>query len=148
MPRARESLLLAALALAACGGPRDERTDSRAGRADSGAENAVPDSVAEFLLAAAATDFHDHGPEGPLRVRDVRVGLRDAPEGEGRYVLCGEFRPAQEDGGWTPFATIRTSDYEQWIGAQSAGFCQDSTVVWDDGGDRSASLQGRLDSLR
>src|SRR3546814_971194 len=49
-----------------------------------------------------------------------------SPDGEEQYMLCGEFLPAQEGGNteWTPFATIKTSDYEQWIGAQAAGFCE------------------------
>lgn len=47
-----------------------------------------------------------------------------------------------------PFATIKTSDYEQWIGAQAAGFCKHSPVIWDEAGDLSPSLQSRLDALR
>jgi hypothetical protein len=47
-----------------------------------------------------------------------------------------------------PFATIKTSGYEQWIGAQAVGFCQRSSVIWDKAGDLSSSLQSRLDSLR
>ena len=72
------------------------------------------------------------------------------PSGEEQYMLCGQFLPAQEGGNaeWTPFATIKTSDYEQWIGAQAAGFCQHSPVIWDEVGDLSSALQSRLDSLR
>jgi len=72
------------------------------------------------------------------------------PSGEERYMLCGQFLPAQEGGRveWTPFATIKTSGYEQWIGAQAAAFCQASSVTWDNEGDLSSSLQSRLDSLR
>jgi hypothetical protein len=47
-----------------------------------------------------------------------------------------------------PFVTIKTSGYEQYIGAQAAGFCQDSSVTRDQLGDLSSSLQSRLDSLR
>jgi hypothetical protein len=72
------------------------------------------------------------------------------PSGEEQYMLCGQFLPAQEAGKaeWTPFATIKTSGYEQWIGAQAARFCQDSSVIWDKVDDLSSSLQSRLDSLR
>jgi hypothetical protein len=72
------------------------------------------------------------------------------PSGESQYILCGQFLQAQEGGKaqWTPFATIKTSGYEQWIGAQAAGFCQGSSVIWDTVGDLSSSLQSRLDSLR
>jgi hypothetical protein len=72
------------------------------------------------------------------------------PGGEAQYLLCGYFLPAQESGKaeWTPFATIKTSGYEQWLGAQAAGYCRASSVIWDTVGDLSSSLQSRLDSLR
>lgn len=106
--------------------------------------------VVEFLLTASATDFHTHRPPDPVRFRDVRVGHVMTAGGQERYMLCGLFLPAKDGANaeWTPFATIKTSDYEQWIGAQAAGFCQDSTIIWDEVGDLSPSLQNRLDSLR
>jgi hypothetical protein len=72
------------------------------------------------------------------------------PSGEEQYMLCGQFLPAQEGGNaeWTPFATIKTSGYEQWIGTQAADYCQRSAVIWDKEGDLSPSLQSRFDSLR
>jgi hypothetical protein len=65
-------------------------------------------------------------------------------------MLCSQFLPAQEEGKaeWTPFATIKTSGYEQWLGAQAVRFCQDASVIWDTVNDLSSSLQGCLDSLR
>jgi hypothetical protein len=108
------------------------------------------DSVVQFLLTAAATDFHTHRPPDPVRFREVRIGHVMTPSGEEQYMLCGQFLPAQEGGNaeWTPFATIKTSGYEQWNGAQAAAFCQRSSVIWDKEGDLSSSLQSRLDSLR
>lgn len=72
------------------------------------------------------------------------------PGGKEHYALCGQFLPAQEGSkaDWTPFATIKTSGYEQWIGAQAVGFCQGPEVIWDKEGDLSSALQSRLDSLR
>jgi hypothetical protein len=72
------------------------------------------------------------------------------PGGEEQYMLCGQFLPAREGGKaeWTPFATIKTSGYEQWIGTQATGFCQGSSVIWGEGDDLSSRLQSRLDSLR
>jgi proline iminopeptidase len=107
------------------------------------------ESVVEFLLTSAATDFHNHGPAG-VRVRGVRMGHATASGGEERYRLCGEFlaAPARGQAEWTPFATIKTSGYEQWMGPQAAEFCGErASVVWDEAGDLSASLQSRLDSL-
>ena len=65
-------------------------------------------------------------------------------------MLCGQFLPVQGEAKaeWTPFATIKTSGYEQWTGTQAAGFCQGSSIVWDKVGDLSSALQSRLDSLR
>jgi hypothetical protein len=104
----------------------------------------------EFLLTSAATDFHTHRPPDPVRFRDVRLGHLTTDSGEEQYLLCGQFLPAEggADAEWTPFATIKTSDYEQWIGGQGAGYCEQLPVVWDEVGDLSASLQSRLHSLR
>ena len=148
------TVLFAALVLAAC---------STAPITNSGSQAVSPtqvlapelqkasiDSVVQFLLTAAATDFHTHRPPDPVRFREVRIGHVMTPSGEEQYMLCGQFLPAQAGGKaeWTPFATIKTSGYEQWIGAQAAAFCQGSSVIWDKVGDLSSSLQSRLDSLR
>lgn len=137
------AVLFATLVLAACNTSRVTPGESRA-------VSPALEPVIEFLLTAAATDFHNHRPPDPVRFRDVRLGHLMTDSGEKRYMLCGQFLPAQEagDAEWTPFATIKTSGYEQWIGAQAAGICQHSPVVWDDVGDLSASLLSRLNSLR
>jgi hypothetical protein len=137
------AVLFAMLVLAAC-------STSRVARSDSQAVSSALEPVVEFLLTSAATDFHTHRPPDPVRFRDVRLGHLLTDSGEERYVLCGWFLPAQggANAEWTPFATIKTSGYEQWIGGQGAGFCQQSPVVWDDVGDLSSALQSRLDSLR
>ncbi len=113
-------------------------------------QKASIDSVVQFLLTAAATDFHTHRPPDVVRFREVRIGHIVAATGEQQYMLCGQFLPGQGGGkaDWTPFATIKTSGYEQWIGARAAGLCQDSSVIWDKVGERSSTLQSRFDSLR
>ena len=148
------TVLFATLVLAACSTTPVQRGESHAVSPTQvpapELQNASIDSVVQFLLTAAATDFHTHRPPDPVRFRDVRIGHIMTPSGEKQYMLCGQFLPAQEGGKaeLTPFATIKTSDYEQWIGAQAAGFCQGSTVIWDKVGDLSSSLQSRLASLR
>ena len=110
---------------------------------------APTDSIAEYLLTSAATDFHDHSSPRPARFRDVRLGHFMNAKGEVHYVLCGEFLPARAGAAeWTPFATIRTSHYEQWLGPQATAYCNGPSVAWDTAGDLSASLQSRLDALR
>jgi hypothetical protein len=79
----------------------------------------------------------------------VRIGHVKTSSGEDQYLLCGHFLSTREAGNaeGTPFVTIKTSGYEQYVGAQAeATYCQRSSVIWDEG-DLSASLQSRLDSL-
>jgi outer membrane PBP1 activator LpoA protein len=148
------AVLLATLILAACSTAPVKRRESQAVSPNkvlaSELQKASMDSVIQFLLTAAATDFRTHRPPDPVRFREVRLGHVMTLSGEKQYMLCGQFLPAQEEGeaGWTPFATIKTSGYEQWIGAQAAGFCQGAAIVWDKVGDLSSSLQSRLDSMR
>ncbi|HMD69922.1 MAG TPA: hypothetical protein VKF41_01190 [Bryobacteraceae bacterium] len=108
------------------------------------------DSLIQLLLAEAASDFHSHRPPSVAHIRDVRIGHVTTADGAKQYMLCGEFLPARREGKaeWTPFATIKTSGYEQWLGAQAANLCQRSTVIWDSERDLSSSLQTRLDSMR
>ena len=101
------------------------------------------DPVVKFLLTSAASDFHERGPKGPLRFRDVRVGHVMA-DGKESYRLCGEFLREGDNAEWTPFATIKTSGYEQYIGPTT--YCSGS-ITWDTP-DLSSSLQTQLDSLK
>lgn len=96
----------------------------------------------QFLLDAAAAEFHAHGPK-PVRFRDVYFGY--AATGEKLYRICGHFQTSESEN-WVPFATIKTSDYEQWVGGQSAGFFQDPAVIWDKAHDLSSSLMAKLET--
>src|SRR5438034_6613665 len=148
------AILFTTLGLAACSTAPVTRSESQAVSPTQvlapELQKASIDSVVQFLLTAAATDFRTHRSPDPVRFRDVRIGQVMTPSGEEQYILCGQFLPAQEGGKaeWTPFATIKTSGYEQWIGAQAAVVCQGSSVIWDKVGDLSPSLQSRLDSRR
>lgn len=106
------------------------------------------DLAIQFLLTAAATDFHAHPPAHTISFRNVRIGHVKTPDGENQYMLCGEFLPLQADGKaeWTPFATIKTSGYEQWLGDQALGLCQRRSAIWDKG-DLSSSLQSRFNAV-
>jgi hypothetical protein len=108
------------------------------------------DSPVEFLLKSAATDFHAHRPPAVERFRDVRFGHVMTPVGAKQYQLCGEFLPQQREGKaeWTPFATIKTSGFEQYLGVQAASWCQGSQFVQDRDEDLSSTLQNRLDEMR
>lgn len=135
------AVLFATLVLAACGAAPATRADAQA---------ASP-AVVQFLLTSAAKDFHAHRPPGPVSFRDVRIGHVKTSSGEEQYMMCGEFLPTQEAGQaeWTPFVTIKMSDYEQYVGAQvGAIYCQPPGVIWDAESDLATALQSRLDSLR
>lgn len=103
-----------------------------------------------FLLASAAAEFHKSSNPAPERFREVQLGHYKTESGEEQYVLCGEFLPQRESGKakWTPFATVRTSDYEQWIGAQSESFCRHPGIKWEGNPDLTPSLKLRLEALR
>ena len=135
------AVLLAILVLVSCSATPATRDQSQV-------QNAPMNPPVEFLLTSSATYFHTHPPH-PVRFRDVRTGYIMSPDGTRQYILCGEFLPAQERGKaeWTPFITIKTSGYEQWVGAQAASLCERSSIVWEKG-DLSSSLQSQLDSLR
>ena len=113
-------------------------------------EKAELDSMVQCLLTSAATDFLTHGPAGPISFRDVRLGHIISAGAEKQYRLCGQFMRTQPEtrAQWTPFATIKTSDYEQWIGGTAAAFCQDSSMIWNNVGNLSSLLESRLESLR
>ncbi len=142
---------LVTLLFAACSttpAPRGQLQPASPGQVS--ASDGQLDSVIQYLLAEAASDFHSHRPPSVAHVRNVRLGHVATPDGAKQYMLCGEFLPAQREGKveWTPFVTIKTSGYEQVIGAQAADLCHRSTVVWDSEANLSSSLQTRLDSMR
>ena len=103
-----------------------------------------------FLLASAASDFHKNASPAPERFRQVQLGHYKTESGEEQYVLCGEFLQQSEGGKakWTPFATVKTSSYEQLIGAQSKSFCRHSGMKWEGNPDLSPSLKLRLEALQ
>ena len=61
--------------------------------------------------------------------------------------MCGEFHAAGK-AEWTQFATIKTSDYEQWIGGTGGSFCSNPSVTWDEGRDLTADLQKTYDAAK
>ncbi|HEU4879583.1 MAG TPA: hypothetical protein VFT21_09020 [Gemmatimonadaceae bacterium] len=106
-------------------------------------------STVEFLLTSAVTDF-SHMPALPpsVRFRDVRTGYTTTSEIGKQYRLCGSFSPALDGkDGWTPFVTIKTSGYEQYLGAQAVSECTREGITWDKR-DLSSLLQSQLARIR
>lgn len=144
------TVLFATLVLTACSTTLATRSTPPAVSPAPELQKASLDSMVQFLINSAVTDFHTHRPPDPLGFRDVRIGHIMTPSGEKQYRLCGQFLAAHEGGTaeWIAFATIKTLGYEQWNGDQAAVFCQGSSVIWDEVGDLSSSLQSRLDSMQ
>lgn len=139
----RFSVVLAALTLAGCGSTAGTRTDVKAVKSTHSL-GATPQrtSVAtalEFLLTSAAADFHAHPPAEAVRFHHVHIGHEMTSGGDEQCMLCGEFSSAKSTGNSerTPFATIKTSGYAQWIGSQATGLCQRNSLVWDSNKDLS-----------
>lgn len=108
---------------------------------------AIDPSITDFLVGSAASDFRSHPPY-PAQVRDVRVGSLTTQDGETLYLMCGEFQPDADAGqvGWTQFATIKTSDYEQYTGVGAEDWCERPSITWAQ--DLTSSLQSQLDAGR
>ena len=147
-------IALLTLVLAACSTTPVSQSQSQAASPGQGLASEEPkpstDSPMEFLLRSAATDFHAHRQPVVERFRDVRFGHVMAQAGAKQYQLCGEFLPQQREdkAEWTPFATIKTSGFEQYLGGQAASWCQRSQFVQAGDEDLSLTLEKRLDSMR
>lgn len=104
------------------------------------------ETVKEYLLSSAASDFYEHQPPFPAKFRKVRLGK---DKKNSMYRLCGEFFPTSEDGKvkWTGFVTVKTSRYEQYLGSGTT-YCSDPKIIWAKTGDLSSTLQKRLDALK
>lgn len=135
--------------LAGCGSDQAPRSQPQAANT-APAQRASSEPPEQLLLAASAKDFHAHQPPYPARFRDVRFGHIVRPDGTKLYLLSGQFQPTQAKGEpeWTPFATIKTSDYEQLLGVQAKSYCEQTSIVWEEQKDLSSSLKSQLDSLQ
>lgn len=102
-----------------------------------------PPETAQTLIAHAAGDFREHMKPVPTDVRRVRLGHLAATDGHARPVLCGEFRTGPKSP-WTPFATIQTDPYEQWVGGSATGYCKPPTFKPAGGPDLSGALKQHL----
>lgn len=148
------TLLIFTLVLISCNSTSDNRNiNSSQSSPDSSRfsekQNTSIDSVVHFLLDASAKDFHDNQPPIPVSFRNVQVRNLIGPNAENHYMICGQFlaQDKQSKDEWTSFATIKTSGYEQWIGTQSLGYCQDSRSISYKINDLSSALKSRVDSL-
>ena len=89
----------------------------------------IPDSIVQFLMTSAISDFQNHQPPTPADFRNVKIGYIASPKNENIYVMCGEFL-SKDNNEWVDFTTIKTSGYEHYIGTTQ--YCQNTTFVLKD----------------
>ena len=100
-------------------------------------------AVVEFLMTSSAKDLMSSGGNLPTAIRAARIGYF-AESGKGHFLLCGSFKSGPgPKAKWTHFATIKTSDYEQWLGGTAKAYCEQRTIKWYSG-DHSAALMQKL----
>lgn len=112
--------------------------------------NDTLDAIVQSLLEASSRDFYTHQPPLPVAFRNVKLKFLVKADVGKVYMLCGQFL-AQDDPTrekWTDFATIKTSDYEQWIGSNAAAYCQDAEEIPYGASDLSSALKSRVDSIK
>jgi hypothetical protein len=101
------------------------------------------DSILQFLLTSTVNDFHIQRPSDSIRFRDVYFGHNIGSTGNNLYMLCGKFLSVKgENTEWIPFVTIKTSDYEIYLGETI--YCQKFIQIIK--GDLSTLLQNRFDA--
>jgi len=94
------------------------------------------------LLASSAADFKAHS-QPVSDVRHVRVGEYGAKSGDPHLLFCGEVLLAGASA-WLPFATIKTSGYEQWLGGSSATYCEGDDTTWQADLDLTSAMKRDL----
>lgn len=111
----------------------------------------IPDSITQFLISSCASDFQQQSQTDAIQFRESHNGYLKTSNGKKLFCLCGQFKSTTTDkqDKWIPFATIKTSGYEQYLGPQALAFCNDSTMVWDSGNnDLSLALEAKLAYLK
>jgi hypothetical protein len=112
--------------------------------------NDTLDVIVQTLLEASSNDFYRNQPPLPVDFRNMQLKYLEKANGERNYMICGQFlaRDGQNQEKWTNFTTIKTSDYEQWIGSNAVAYCQEAKDVSYNTSDLSAELKNRVDSLQ
>jgi hypothetical protein len=103
------------------------------------------DTLVPAIIALSANDFYKNQPPAPMAFKDVKLNYIKKPSGEELYILCGIF--VTSDQKETPFATVKNSDYEQWIGTNALTYCQESQEILYTKEDLATALKAKFDAL-
>lgn len=110
------------------------------------AQTAKLDSIVATVINVSASDFYKNQQPAPVDFRDVKLKYIKKPSGEELYILCGQF--ITNDKQVIDFATVKNSDYEQWIGNSASTYCANSKIIPYTKTDLSIALKNKFDSLR
>ncbi len=138
--------LIVTLLLYSCSSPQQQEKQTEETAVAAQATEAVPDSIVEFLLESSVKDFRMVQKPLPDAFRNLSFGYLDGENQIRRFLMCGEFSYQKENGDteWRHFVTIKTVDYEQWVGDKQSDYCRDATPLSYSGGDVSAELLKRV----
>lgn len=123
-------------ALLSCGTPTEKPEAPVSVETNGVADNSASlgdslDTIVAFLIEKSAGDFYKSQRPLPLLFRDVELKTISSDDRGTFYLICGSFavKPDPAEAEWTLFATIKTGDYEQWIGGGATGYCSKGTPV-------------------
>lgn len=105
------------------------------------------EKVINSIIEIAATDFYKNQKPLPIEFRNVQIKYHIKPSSETLFILCGQFQ-TEDKTQWTQFATIKNSDYEQWIGPNGLTYSENSTEIPYTKKDLSTELKNKLNSLK
>ena len=142
------TIFISALLSCSSGSKKEEKIDSTVATTTAEMNESVPDSTVQFLITSASDDFSKQRQLTPIDFRQVKVGYALSSANEKVYVLCGEFLAQEEKENWLPFATVKTSGYEQYLGNQARAFCEKATIVSTGNVDLSLELKNKLAETR
>lgn len=127
-----------------------DKTTSPAVAADSNhatqTMHSISDSLVDRIIETSASDFIRNQQPAPVDFKNIRLKYLKKANGEELYILCGQFvtNTHQE----IPFAMIKNSDYEQWVGDNSLTYCQHSEDVAYTKNDLTKLLKDKFMSLK
>jgi hypothetical protein len=113
-------------------------------------QNDSLDNVVRSIIDISATDFYKHQQPVPIDFRNVEIRLTIKENGEKLYVLCGQFltHTKENKDDWIQFATIKNSEYEQWVGPNALTYCENSKEISYTKTDLSSALKQQFDLLQ
>lgn len=104
------------------------------------------EKVIDAIIDISANDFYKNQNPLPIDFHNVEIKYHLKPNKEMLYILCGQFQ-TDNTNERTQFATIKNSDYEQWIGPNGSTYCENSIGIPYSAKELSTELKSRLNSL-